>query len=255
MLLTWLRVGVVFMLEMRAILTPFATMLPAALTRLMALAFCSALPARATLYMLVLVTWELSTATLLAEADLTLSAPWTVLTTWELSMSLIDSLLDFCRFRLATVLVVELWVWFSLKLDAELLALLLAWFALAVRAAFSVKVWEAVRLCVPFALAVRLREALLVELLALEPLDALADWFAAPEVVELLVPLLAGLLKLETSFALEVPELPAVADSEVPARLAAPLRLPVWVDAAVKFPAADFDAVAFRLSLLVDAEV
>ena len=49
MLFIWVRVGVEFMLVVRAMLTPLPTMLPAALTRLMAFAFCSAAPARSTL--------------------------------------------------------------------------------------------------------------------------------------------------------------------------------------------------------------
>lgn len=49
MLLTWFKVGVEFMFVVRAILTPFATMLPAAFTMLIAVAFCSAAPERLTL--------------------------------------------------------------------------------------------------------------------------------------------------------------------------------------------------------------
>ncbi len=49
MLLTWFSVGVEFMLVVRATFTPFDTMLPAALTRFIAVAFCSADPASVTL--------------------------------------------------------------------------------------------------------------------------------------------------------------------------------------------------------------
>lgn len=77
------RVGVAFMPVVRAMLTPFATMLPAALTRLIAVAFCSALPARLTTELLVTVRVEPSTAMFSAEAEPMLNAPWMFLVTWS----------------------------------------------------------------------------------------------------------------------------------------------------------------------------
>jgi hypothetical protein len=72
---TWLRVGVEFMLVVRAMLTPLATMLPAALTRLIAVAFCSAVPDRSMLEVLVAVRVEPSTAMFCAAAESKLTAP------------------------------------------------------------------------------------------------------------------------------------------------------------------------------------
>jgi len=68
------------MFEVRAMLTPLATMLPAALTRLIAEAFCRAEPDRSTLEVLVAITVEPSTAMFCAEAASKLTAPSTLLT-------------------------------------------------------------------------------------------------------------------------------------------------------------------------------
>ncbi len=75
MLLTWLRVGVEFMLVVRAMLTPLATMLPAALTRLIAATFCWAEPDRSMLEVVVEETEEPSTAMFCAAAESKLTAP------------------------------------------------------------------------------------------------------------------------------------------------------------------------------------
>lgn len=71
------------MLVVRAMLTPFATMLPAALTRLIAEAFCSAVPDRSILELLVAVRLEPSTAMFCAVAEPILSAPWMLSVTWS----------------------------------------------------------------------------------------------------------------------------------------------------------------------------
>src|ERR1019366_8977391 len=104
MLFTWFSVGVAFMLVVRAILTPFATMLPAALTRLTAEAFCSAAPARSTLYELVTAIFELSTATFSAAAEAIAVAPCTVSITWLFFTSLLVVVSAICKLMLATVL-------------------------------------------------------------------------------------------------------------------------------------------------------
>lgn len=69
------------MLVVRAMLTPLATMLPAALTRLIAVAFCWALPDRSMLEELVAVRVEPSTAMFCAVAESKLTAPSMLLTT------------------------------------------------------------------------------------------------------------------------------------------------------------------------------
>src|SRR5665213_1335878 len=81
MLFTWLRVGVEFMLVVRAMLTPLATMLPAALTRLIAATFCCAEPDRSMLEELLALRVEPSTAIFCAAAESKLTAPSTLLTT------------------------------------------------------------------------------------------------------------------------------------------------------------------------------
>jgi len=69
------------MLVVRAMLTPLATMLPAALTRLIAVAFCWALPDRSMLEELLALRVEPSTAMFCAVAESKLTAPSMLLTT------------------------------------------------------------------------------------------------------------------------------------------------------------------------------
>lgn len=69
------------MLVVRAMLTPLATRLPAALTRLIADAFCSAAPASMTLDDLLVLIADPSTAMLSAAAEAIAVAPSTVFTT------------------------------------------------------------------------------------------------------------------------------------------------------------------------------
>jgi len=130
MLLTWFRVGVEFMLVVRAMLTPLATMLPAALTRLIAATFCWAEPDRSMLEVLVAVTLEPSTAMFCAAAEPMLTAPSTLLTTWSFLTALLllelESVVASVMAVLVVVLCDELVLWFEDEFFAELLLLLLA---------------------------------------------------------------------------------------------------------------------------------
>ncbi len=103
-------------------LTPFETRLPAALTRLMADAFCSAAPLRLTLDEFEAVTVDPSTAMFCAAAEARLVAPSTVLITWLDWVSSLYVELDFCRLMAAAVLVAKLSVLVVLCSVAELLA-------------------------------------------------------------------------------------------------------------------------------------
>lgn len=123
MLLTWFSVGVEFMLVVRAMLTPLATMLPAAFTRLIADAFCCALPARSMLEFVVAVRLEPSTAIFCAAAEPKLSAPWMFLVTWSEETLLLFFDFDCEATRVAAVLVVELVDLLLLKFEEELRAL------------------------------------------------------------------------------------------------------------------------------------
>jgi hypothetical protein len=105
MLFTWLSDGVMVMLAVRAMLTPFATMLPAALTRLMAEAFCWAVPDRLMLELLVAVRVEPSTAMFWAEAASKLTAPCTVLMMWRFLTAVLLLELEFEVERVAVVVV------------------------------------------------------------------------------------------------------------------------------------------------------
>lgn len=105
MLFTWFNDGVMVMLAVRAMFTPFATMLPAALTRLMAEAFCWAVPDRSMLELLVAVRVDPSTAMFWAEAASKLTAPCTVLMMWRFLTAVLLLELDFEVERLAVVLV------------------------------------------------------------------------------------------------------------------------------------------------------
>jgi hypothetical protein len=108
MTFTWLRVGVEFMLVVCAMLTPFATMLPAALTRLIAATFCCALPDRSMLEVLLAVRVEPSTAIFCAEAESKLTAPCMLFTTWLLLTALLSLVLESVTARVIAVLVVAL---------------------------------------------------------------------------------------------------------------------------------------------------
>jgi len=100
-------------------LTPFATMLFAALTILMACAFCSAAPDSSTLETSVVLILEPSTAMFSAVAEPMVVGPTTVVTMWLDFSSLVEDESDFCRLILATVLVAEFFVSLLLLLDEE----------------------------------------------------------------------------------------------------------------------------------------
>jgi hypothetical protein len=130
MLFTWVRVGVAFMPVVRAMFTPFATMLPAALTRLIAVAFCWAVPARVMLELLVALSVEPSTAIFCAAAEPMLSAPWILSVTWSERTSWLLLECESVVARVTAVLVVVLWdelmLWFEDELCAVFVLLLLA---------------------------------------------------------------------------------------------------------------------------------
>lgn len=132
MLFTWLRVGVEFMLVVCAMLTPLATMLPAALTRLIAVAFCSAVPDRLMLEELLAVRVEPSTAIFCAAAESKLSAPSTLFVTLLFFTALLLLELESVVARVIAVLVAllsdELVLWFNEALVAELVLWLLELF-------------------------------------------------------------------------------------------------------------------------------
>jgi hypothetical protein len=129
MLFTWLRVGVEFMLVVCAMLTPLATMLPAALTRLIAAAFCCAEPDRSMLEVLLAVSVEPSTAMFCAAAESKLTAPSMLLTTLLFLTALLLLELESVVARVIAVLVAlfsaELVLWFDDELVAELVLWLL----------------------------------------------------------------------------------------------------------------------------------
>ena len=120
------------MLVVRAMFTPLATMLPAAFTRLIADAFCSALPARLMLEFVVAVRLEPSTAMFCAAAEPKLSAPWMLFVTWSEETLLLFFDFDCEATNVAAVLVVELLdellLWFQEELCAVFVLLLLALF-------------------------------------------------------------------------------------------------------------------------------
>ncbi len=120
MLLTWLRVGVELRLAVRAMLTPFATILPAALTRLIARAFCSAAPERLTMEDSLSVTFDPSRAMFCAEAELKLVGPFTVSMTWLLRSSLLELLSAFCVLMFDTALLLILLLRVAFALVAKL---------------------------------------------------------------------------------------------------------------------------------------
>jgi hypothetical protein len=97
-------------------------MLLAALTRLMAEAFCSAAPLRLTLDMFEEVTVDPSTAMFCAAAEASVVAPSTVLITWLDFVSSLYVESAFCRLMLAAVLVAKASVLVVLFSVAELLA-------------------------------------------------------------------------------------------------------------------------------------
>ena len=123
MLFTWLRVGVEFMLVVWAMLTPLATMLSAALTRLIAIAFCWAVPDRSMLDVLLAVRVEPSTAIFCAAAESKLTAPSTLLTTLLFLTALLLLELESVVARVIAVLFAlfsaELVLWFDEELVAE----------------------------------------------------------------------------------------------------------------------------------------
>lgn len=110
------------MLLVRAMLTPLATRLPAAFTRLIADAFCSAAPASVTLEDRVVLMAEWSDAMLFADAESMDVAPSTVSTTWLFFTLLLEKALLACMLRLATVDVDELFTALLLRFSEKLLA-------------------------------------------------------------------------------------------------------------------------------------
>ena len=121
MLLTWLRVGVELRLVVRAMLTPLETILPAALTRLIARAFCSAAPDKLTMEDSLSVTFDPSSAMFCAEAELKLVGPFTVSMTWLLRSNLLELLSVFSTLRFATALLLMLLFLVTFALVAKLL--------------------------------------------------------------------------------------------------------------------------------------
>jgi hypothetical protein len=117
MLLIWETAGAELTLAMWDMLTPFATMLFAALTIFRACAFCSAAPDSSTLELAVVLILEPSTATFSAVAEPMSVGPATVVTMWLDFTSLVEDESDFCRLILATVLVAEFFVLLLLLLD------------------------------------------------------------------------------------------------------------------------------------------
>lgn len=115
------------MLVVRAMLTPFATMLPAALTRLIADAFCCAVPDRSMLDELLAVSVEPSTAMFCAAAESKLTAPSTLFTTLLFLTALLLLELESVAARVIAVLVDLLLTVARLWFDDELLAELLLW--------------------------------------------------------------------------------------------------------------------------------
>ncbi|GAC1422421.1 MAG: hypothetical protein NVSMB62_18090 [Acidobacteriaceae bacterium] len=95
-------------------------------------------------------------------------------------------------------------------------------------------------------------DASYVEFPADAPFDALALLFEEPEVVEALPPLFAGLLKVALLAALEVPAEPALAYSDDPALLEAPLLVLALVDAVLRVAAPVSASVVRRALLWVD---
>jgi hypothetical protein len=91
-----------------------------------------------------------------------------------------------------------------------------------------------------------------VEFDAIAPFEALAALFAEPDVVAPLAPMFAGLLNVELLDALDVPLVPAEADSAEPAALAAPLLVLPLVAEAFKVLEPALVALAFRAALAVE---
>jgi hypothetical protein len=120
------------MLVVRAMLTPLATMLPAALTRLIAATFCCAEPARSMLEVVLALTVEPSTAMFCAAAESKLTAPSTLLTTLLFLTALLllelESVVASVIARLFALFSAELVLWFDDELLAELVLWLLALF-------------------------------------------------------------------------------------------------------------------------------
>ncbi len=118
------------MFVVRAMLTPLATMLPAALTRLIAATFCCAEPDRSMLEVLVAVTEEPSTAMFCPAAEPKLTAPSMLLTTWSFLTALLllelVSVVASVIAVLVEVLCDELELWFQDELCAVFVLLLLA---------------------------------------------------------------------------------------------------------------------------------
>jgi len=92
-------------------------------------------------------------------------------------------------------------------------------------------------------------EELDVELPAVAPLLAVAVWFAVPEVVDALAPLLEGLLNVELSDAVDDPFFFAVVYSDEPAVLPDALSVLALLAEAPKVVAPDFALVAFTAPL------
>lgn len=111
------------MLVVRAMLTPLATMLPAAFTRLIAVAFCWALPDRSMLDVLLALRVEPSTAMFCALAESKLTAPSTLLTTLlfltELLLLELESVFASVIAVLVALFSAELVLWFDDELWAE----------------------------------------------------------------------------------------------------------------------------------------
>lgn len=92
-------------------------------------------------------------------------------------------------------------------------------------------------------------EELDVELPAVAPLLAVAVWFAVPEVVDALAPLLEGLLNVELSDAVDDPFFFAVVYSDEPAVLPDALSVLALLAEAPKVVAPDFALVALTAPL------
>ena len=120
------------MLVVRAMLTPLATILPAALTRLIAATFCCAEPDRSMLEVLLALRVEPSTAMFCAAAESKLTAPSTFLLTVSDFTSLLFFELESVVASVMAVLVAlfsdELVLWFDDELWAEFVLWLLALF-------------------------------------------------------------------------------------------------------------------------------
>ncbi len=209
MLLTWFSVGVEFMFVVRAMLTPFDTMLPTALTRLIAEAFCSADPDRLTLSFLVAIRLDPSTTMLSPAAEAMLTAPCVVATVWLLSTSWLefvsDDVVDSAAVRFEAELLAESTLCIEAEFRALFALLLLALleaeeFCAALLVLAELACWEA-REALSLVVALLERAAFEAELmLEFAVFDALACC-AALDVLALSAALLLAALLAEAEFA------------------------------------------------------